>query len=371
MTKDTRWSRRQILSHAAMTGMAAATITIPAGAALGQPRFPVRPITVVIMFAPGGGTDVLLRRLADEIAQARGWNIQIANRAGAVGGVATQYVQSQPANGYTILGAANYNKFVRVMGHVPARPHPWEEWAFMKAGNAIAAWSVPINSPFQTLQDVLDAARARPGQLSISTSGTGGIWHEMALLVAGFTGIELRYVPYQGGRPATLAGLQGEVDIAGGGVHEHIDLVRAGQLRMLQHTGAEDITLPDGTVLPSIGGMVPEIAPFLPMGATYNFIIRRDTPIEIMRLIQDAFVEAANSPGFIEALERDQFQHDVKVGAEADREAASMEVVTVDLFNRFSDQIGAEVRSAEELGLPTPAEFEAWWPPEGYQPLDL
>lgn len=361
-----RFDRRAFLGGA---GMAAITITMP-GIALAQ-GFPARPVTVVIMYAAGGGTDVLIRKLADEMGKARGWNVSIANRPGAVGGIATQYVAAQRPDGYNLLGAANYNKFVRVLGHVPAEPAPWDQWAFFKAGNAIASWSVPINSPFQTLQDVIDAARANPGRISVSTSGTGGIWHEMALLIASFAQIELRYVPYQGGQPATLAGLQGEVDVAGGGVHEHIELVRAGQLRMLQHTGTEDITLENGTVLPTVGKLIPELAPFLPMGATYNMIVRRDTPPEILREIQGAFVDAANSDEFRSFLEARYFQHDVKVGAEADREAAGMEVVTVDLFNKYADQIGSDVISAEALGLPTPDGFAAWWPPQGYQPLDL
>lgn len=355
-------------SFMAAAGLSSLTITMPSIA--GAQSFPARPVSVVIMYSAGGGTDVLLRQLADRISEQRGWNISIDNRPGAVGGIATQYVGARPNDGYTVLGAANYNKFVRVLGHVPASPAPWEQWAFMKAGNAIAAWSVPVDSPFQTLDDVISAARERPGELSISTSGTGGIWHEMALLISSFAGIELRYVPYQGGQPATLAGLQGEVDIAGGGVHEHINLVRDGQLRMLQHTGTEDITLDDGTVLPTVASMIPELAPFLPMGPTYNMIIRRDTPAEIIATIQDAFVEAASSPEFVDMLVGRQFQSDVKVGEAADREAALHETVTVDLFNRYADQIGSDVKSAEELGLPSPDGFDEWWPPENYTPLE-
>lgn len=351
------------------TALVAATITMPAP--LMAQGYPSRPVTVVIMYAAGGGTDVLIRKLAEEMGKVRDWNISITNRPGAVGGIATQYVGAQQPDGYNILGAANYNKFVRVLGHVPADPPPWEQWSFMKAGNAIASWSVPVDSPFQTLDDVIEAARERPGELSISTSGTGGVWHEMALLISSFADIELRYVPYQGGQPATLAGLQGEVDIAGGGVHEHIDLVRDGQLRMLQHTGTEDITLDDGTVLPTVAKMLPDLEPFLPMGPTYNLIVRRDTPGEVLKEIQDAFVEAAETDEFREFLASNHFQHDVRIGEEADREAASMETVTVDLFNRYSDQIGADVLPAEELGLPKPEEFADWWPPEGYEPLDL
>ncbi len=361
-TPSSGLNRRELLAGAA--GMTALAITIPAGSALAQ-DFPARPITVVVMYGAGGGTDTIMRKLAEEMGKAKGWQINVINKPGAVGGVATQYVHGQTPDGYTILGGANYNKFVRVMGHVDFVP--WEEWVFFQAANAIASWSVRPDSPFQTFDDVVQAAKADPGKVSISTSGTGGLWHELALIVGSFAGINLKYVPYKGGKAATLAGLQGEVDIAGGGVHEHVDLVRAGELRNLQQTGTEDITLENGTIMPSVGGLIPEIKPFLPIGGTYNFIMRRDTPTEVLEVVKEAFVAAANSDGFQEMVKSKFFQTDIRTGEEADKRAAQLEVITVDTFNKFADQIGAEVKSAADLGLPAPADFESWWPPEGYQ----
>lgn len=353
-----------LAASASAAGLAAIQITIPGGATASG--YPDRPISVVVMYGAGGGTDTIMRKLAEEMAAAKGWNINVLNKPGAVGAVATQFVHGQASDGYTILGGANYNKFVRVMGHVDLVP--WENWHFFQAAGAIASWSVPIDSPFQTFGDVVAAAKANPGSVSISTSGTGGLWHELAMIVGSFAGIELKYVPYKGGKAATLAGLQGETDIAGGGVHEHVDLVRAGELRNLQQTGPEDIVLENGTVMPSVGGFVPDIAPFLPIGGTYNFIVKRDTPADVLAEIKDAFVAAANSDGFKAMIESKFFSLDIRTGEEADKTAAKLEVITVDTFNKFSDQIGAEIKSAADLGLPSPADFEGWWPPEGYVP---
>lgn len=349
---------------AATAGMVALQITMP-GKALAQ-GYPARPISVVVMYGAGGGTDTIMRKLAEEMAAAKGWTINVLNKPGAVGAVATQFVHGQASDGYTILGGANYNKFVRVMGHVDLVP--WENWHFFQAASAIASWSVPIDSPFETFDDVVAAAKANPGKVSISTSGTGGLWHELAMIVGSFAGIELKYVPYKGGKAATLAGLQGEVDIAGGGVHEHVDLVRAGELRCLQQTGDENIVLENGAVMPSVGDFVPSIQPFLPIGGTYNFIVKRDTPADVLAEIEEAFVAAANSDGFREMIDNKFFKLDVRTGAEADKTAAKLEVITVDTFNKFSDQIGAEIKTADDLGLPDPAGFENWWPPEGYKP---
>lgn len=361
----TGMNRRGFMAATTATaGMAALEITIP-GMANAQ-TYPARPVSVVVMYGAGGGTDTIMRKLAEEMAKATGWTINVLNKPGAVGSVATQFVHGQSSDGYTILGGANYNKFVRVMGHVDLVP--WENWYFLQAASAIASWAVPVDSPFQTFDDVVAAAKANPGKVSISTSGTGGLWHELAMIVGSFAGIELKYVPYKGGKAAALAGLQGETDIAGGGVHEHVDLVRAGELRCLQQTGAEDIVLENGAVMPSVGDLLPQIKPFLPIGGTYNFIVKRDTPPEIMKEIEMAFVAAANSDGFREMIDNKFFKLDVRTGAEADKTAAKLEVITVDTFNKFSDQIGADVKSADDLGLPSPADFESWWPPQGYTP---
>jgi tripartite-type tricarboxylate transporter receptor subunit TctC len=302
------------------------------------------------------------------MAAAKGWQVNVINKPGAVGGIATQYVFGEPSDGYTILGGANFNKFVRVMGHIDADQVPWENWEFMQAAVSLASWSVRADSPFKSFDDVVKAAKAEPGKISISTSGTGGLWHELALIVAGFADIELKYVPYKGGKPATLAGLQGETDIAGGGVHEHIDLVRAGELRPLQQTGTEDITLDNGVVWPSVGNFLPNIKPFLPLGGTYNFIVKRDLPPEVLKEIREAFVAAAQSDGFKEMMDAKKFKLDVRTGEDADKRAAQLETITVDTFNKFKDQIAGDVRTAEDLGLPSPDGFDAWWPPEGYTP---
>jgi tripartite-type tricarboxylate transporter receptor subunit TctC len=363
-TKRTGLNRRQLLgTAAAATG--AMVLTIDTKGAFAQ-SYPDRPITIVVMYAAGGGTDTVMRKIADEMAKAKGWDINVINKPGAVGSVATQYVASQEADGYTILGGSNFNKFGRVMGHIDGKP--WEDWVFFHASNSFASWSVRADSPYLSFQDVVDAAKAAPGKLSISTSGTGGIWHELALIVADFAGIELKFVPYKGGKPATLAGLQGEVDIAGGGVHEHVDLVRAGELRPLQQTSAADIVLDNGQIVwPSIGSLISDIKPFLPIGGTSDFIMSRDTPPEVLEAVKEAFVAAVNSPGFKEMADSKYFQLDVKTGEEADKMAAQFETITVDIFNKYSDQIGQDVKSADELGLPSPADFDKWWPPEGYK----
>jgi tripartite-type tricarboxylate transporter receptor subunit TctC len=355
--------RRTFMAGAAATTFAAPFVWTRGAHAAG---YPDRTITAVVMYAAGGGTDVMIRVLTDEIKQATGWDINVINKPGAVGGVATNFLLNKPSDGYWWLGAANYNKFVRVMGHADSKA--WEDWQYFQGGNSLASWSVPVDSPFKTFDDVVAAAKKNPGKVSISTSGTGGLWQELALIVANAAGIELKFVPYKGGKPATLAGLQGEVDVAGGGVHEHIDFIRAGKLRNLQQTGKTDIEVAGYGTLPSVGNFLPEVKPLLPLSGIYNIALRRDTPVEILKEVEQAWIKACDGKNFKDVVKSKHFEIDVRTGEEADRRAALVETVTAATFWANQDKIGKQVRSPEELGLPKPQDFDKWWPPAGYKP---
>jgi hypothetical protein len=85
--------------------------------------------------------------------------------------------------------------------------------------------------------------------------------------------------------------------------------------------------------------------------------------------IEKAFVAAVKSPAFGEIAKKRYFDIDIRTGAEADRRAAQLETLTAATFAQVKDQIGKKVMSASELGLPTPDNFDKWWPPKGYKPL--
>jgi len=329
-------------------------------------QWPQRPITLVVMYSPGGGTDTVLRTLAAEMANATGWRINVANRPGAAGAVATRYALNRPNDGYTLLGASSFNKYSRINGGSDSPS--WRDWYYMQAATAIGSWAVRPDSPYKTFADVIEAAKADPGGLTISTSGTGGQWHEVGAVVAQTAGIELRYVPYNSGQLATLAGLNGEVDIAGGGVHEHIQYVDAGQLISLQQTSVEDITTPSGEVMPSLARFNPEIREQLPPNGTYNLGVRRDTPPDIIAQIEAAFVTAVQSEGFRAMVAERNFVTEIMLGRDADRRAAELETIAAGVF---ADLELPGARTAEELGLPRVEDFDEWWSPAGYRVLPI
>ena len=360
-TKGLRPAFSGLARGTALSILAATAAMLLPGTA--KAEWPERPITVVVMYGAGGGTDTVIRTVTGEMAKATGWTINVINKPGAVGGVATKYVLNKPADGYTWLGAANYNKFVRVMGHSDSKA--WEDWQYFQAANSLGSWSVRTDSPFKTFDDIVAAAKKKPGKVSISTSGSGGLWQELAAIVAQAAGIKLKYVPYKGGKNATLAGLQGETDIAGGGVHEHIEFVRAGKLRHIQQTSDKDIVDAKAGTLKSVGGLVPSVKSALPLGGIYNIAIRRGAPKEVLQKVLKAFTTAVNSKAFKAVAKKKYFTIDIRSGAAADKRAAQVEAITAATFKELSIP---NSRGPDKIGLPNPANFEKWWPPQGYKP---
>jgi hypothetical protein len=118
--------RRQVVSGLGALAAAAATPMIFVPRYSWAAKWPERPITLVIMYAAGGGTDVGLRAISSEMAKATGWDINVINKPGGVGAVATSFVLDKPDDGYWWMGAANYNKFVRVMG--ASKSVAWQDW---------------------------------------------------------------------------------------------------------------------------------------------------------------------------------------------------------------------------------------------------
>ena len=101
------------------------------------------------------------------------------------------------------------------------------------------------------------------------------------------------------------------------------------------------------------------------MGGIYNLAIRRNAPKAVLDKVLKAFTAAVNSDTFKAVAKKKYFTIDVRSGAEADKNAAQMEVLTANTFSKLG--IKGSV-GADKLGLPSPAKFDSWWPPKGYKP---
>ena len=141
---------------------------------------------------------------------------------------------------------------------------------------------------------------------------------------------------------------------------------RAGEGKGRGKTGSKDLVVPGAGTLRSVGNMIPSLQPLLPLSGIYNIALKRDTPLDILDKISPAFVDAVKSDAFQAIAKKKFFDVDIRSGADADRRAAQVESVTAQTFWNAQKQIGKKVKSPDQLGLPDPADFDKWWPPQGY-----
>jgi len=329
-------------------------------------EWPEKPITVVCSTGAGGGTDTLTRAWAKEMSKYLGVTINVINRPGALSSLAMEFVQSKPANGYWILASPNFGKGTRLYGYT--KQDPIKDWQYYKCANSLEAWSVKPDSPFKTFADMLDGFRKNPGKYKLSTGEAGTIWDQGNKLLQKETGVDFgRIIPYKSGARVALATLQGEIDVAVSGLHEHIEFIRAGKLRNLAVFVKEPMKLKDGITLRPVTDFVPGMAKYAPFGGDYDLGVRRDTPVEILVKIKEAFIAAANSPSFEQLLDKRFFQKNIAIGEDADQLAVLRDSVASWLLWDVKAQ-GAKVNPAD-FGLPRPEDFDAWWPPKGYKSL--
>ena len=355
-------NRRQMLTAAGASGLVM-TLTPRDAQAQGWPE---KPITLVIQYGAGGGTDTIIRALAAALEKQFTVGLRAVNQPGAGGALAAENVLGRRPDGYWLLGNADYNKFFRVLGY--SQEAPWKTWQFYKIGRSLPAWAVPMDSPFQTLADVVEAAKADPGSVRISNSGIGTVWHEATLVALEYpTGAEFNHIPYQGGAPAALAALQGESDVVASGIQEQVEYLRSGQLRNIgvflnEPLEVEGVDEPLQPVTDAIPG-ADEIG--LIQGV-YALAVQRDAPQEVHDMLRTAVAEAVKDETFASILANRIMFPEFKTGEEADREAALFESVTSWLY--YDNGMEGLQSTPKELGIPRPQDFAASWPPEEYDP---
>lgn len=213
--------------------------TLMAGAALAQPAWPSRAITIIVPFGPGGGTDILARLLAQHIAPPLGQSVVVDNRAGATGTVGMAVLARSRPDGYTLAVAPN-GTFAMAP---PLLSLPYDnDRAFAPIGllatNAMFVCVHP-QAPWRTLRDLLDAAKAQPGQLTYASSGAGATNHLGVELMLDMSGTQMTHVSYRSAAQAAQAVMTRESSISLADAAVALPYLRSGELRALAVTGTE------------------------------------------------------------------------------------------------------------------------------------
>jgi tripartite-type tricarboxylate transporter receptor subunit TctC len=206
----------------------------PAGAAESGEDFPSKPVRVIVGFAGGGPTDVVLRPIAGRLSESLRQPFIIDNRPGASGNIAAEMVVRSAADGYTLLGAP--------LAQLTNNPHLFPNMPFdtmrdlqpisllaTSPGSVVVHPSLPVT----TLKELIAFAKSRPGKLNFSSTGNGSANHLAGELLKLLAKIDMVHVPFKGGAPALNAVVAGEVDTIVISLPISLPFVKSGRLRAL------------------------------------------------------------------------------------------------------------------------------------------
>jgi tripartite-type tricarboxylate transporter receptor subunit TctC len=209
----------------------AATLLVPAGLVHAQ-AYPSRPIKFVVPFPPGSGTDTSARYFGRKLTELTGQSVVVENKPGANGFIAVQNVLAAPADGYTVFVGSNSTLAVNVALFKKLPYNPQTDLAplsmMMRAPSVIV---VPPQSPYKTLKDLIDTAKAQPGKLNHAGGSAG--YQLMNEALNEQAGIDIRNVPFKGASEALTAVASGNVVVGVADITASTELITGGKLRAL------------------------------------------------------------------------------------------------------------------------------------------
>lgn len=215
-------------------GTFAVAATLAGAAVTAHAEFPERPITFVVPSAAGGSPDVLSRVITSQMAKDTGDTLVVENRPGAAGNIGVSLIKRADPDGYTI-GYGNINTLAVNRSLFKKLPYDVDK-DLVSVGQMFNIYNVlivPAESPFKSVQDVIDNAKAKPGEMSYGASGVGTTGHMGGELFKSLASIDVLFIPYNGG-PAALQDLMGgRLDFMFSNTSEAAPLIKSGKVRAL------------------------------------------------------------------------------------------------------------------------------------------
>ena len=229
-------------------------IVFACGTAAWAQAYPSKPARVVIVFPPGGATDIVGRIVFQKMSEQLNQQFIIDNRAGASGTIGAAIVAKSPPDGYTIMV---YSATLVANQHL-YKTLPYDALkdfiGITPVARLVGVLVVHPSMPVRTIRDLVTLAKARPGEVSYGTAGVGAFQHLATSLFANMAGLKMVHVPYKGGGPAAIATAAGEVQVMLTPISEVLPHVKTNRVRAIAVSSDKRTTqLPE---LPTIGETV-------------------------------------------------------------------------------------------------------------------
>jgi tripartite-type tricarboxylate transporter receptor subunit TctC len=323
------------------------TVAVAAGAYAAK-GYPKRNITAVVVWGAGGGTDTCNRIIHAEMSNFLGVNINVINKTGGVAGsVGMSHAYSKPHDGYTLCGLSESNVTAGVQGGWDKKFDVWDTFI---VGGSPDVISVTPDTPYKTLQDLIEAAKANPKSIKAAASGAGSIHHLNLLAVEKGSGAKFNFIPYKGSAPSQNAAMTGEVSVVVTSLAEQQQLLRGGKLRALGMLIPDSFDVQGLGTIPSTFDDYPGLSEYLPISQAIGFAVPADAPEEAKMVLVDAFNKAMATDKVQTWAKENYYLLSGKSGAEANAVFAALE----SNFAWTLWELGAATVDPAKLGIPKP-----------------
>jgi tripartite-type tricarboxylate transporter receptor subunit TctC len=274
----------------------ATALTFP-GTTAAQP-YPTKPVRFIVPFAPGGGTDVLARLLAQRLFDPLGQPVVVDNRPGAGGVIGAEIAARAPADGYTIVlgspGPLTINPNLQRVPYDTLRDFAPITLATISPFVLVLHPSVAAGS----VKDLIALAKAKPGQLNYGSAGTGSVSHFSSEQFKALAGVDIVQVPYKGAGPAVTDLIAGRLQMMFENLPTVVQHVRAGKLKMLAvGTQSRSALVPEYPTVAEAG------VPGYEVTTAYGMAAPAKTPRAIVNRLHADSVRALNAPDTRERLQ--------------------------------------------------------------------
>ena len=324
-------SRRHVL--AAGTAAAGACLL---GRARAQPAYPTKPITVIVPYAPGGQGDVFARLVGERLTRVLGQPMVVDNRPGGSGALGARLVAKAPGDGYTLLlGQTGEMAVNRSAMKNPGYDSMADFRAVALVGNAPLVMAAPASAPFNSLGELLQLARSKPGSVSYASSGTATPGHLAAAALALATRTEMAHIPYKGAGQAITDLIGGQVQFFFSSASAIMSHVKGGRVKALAVSSPRRLA-----ALPNVPTVAEAAVPGFDFSLWGGYFAPRQTP--------DAVVGRLN-----EEINKVLAEPDLRARFEA--EGSAIEPMTAARFESF---VRAEIDKYAKLVKTTGAQVD-------------
>jgi tripartite-type tricarboxylate transporter receptor subunit TctC len=267
-------------------------------------QYPSKPIRFIVPFAPGGGTDMIARAIAQRLTETWGQPVVVDHRAGGTGAVGSIVVAQSAPDGYTMLIVTSSTHAIAPNLHRKPPYDPVKDFAPVSlAASAPELFVAHASVPVSSVKDVIALAKAKPGSLNYASPGTGTIGHMTGELFKQVTGANIVHVPYKGAGAAIREVLGAQVQLMFSAPAAVIPHVRAGKLKALAAATRE--RLPELKEIPTLAEAG---YPAVEASNWYGVLVPARTPKSVIDKLNGEIVRAVQLPEVKEAFLRQGYE---------------------------------------------------------------